>query len=449
MNILIVGGGGREHALAWGLARSPHVTSLVAAPGNAGIEEVAECRVVAADDVDGIVALAEDAAADLVVVGPEAPLVGGLADALRARGRAVFGPDRNAARIEGSKAWAKELMIRGGIPTARSGTFSSLGPAVTFVDELGGRAVVKADGLAAGKGVTVAEDRRAAVAALRDSLEGGAFGDAGSTVVVEEVLEGPEVSAFALSDGSTVLPLELSQDFKRVGDGDTGPNTGGMGAYSPLSFVDDVVRAEIWRIARRTIDVMAAEGVAYRGVLYVGLMLTADGPRVLEYNCRFGDPETEVMIPLLRTDLAGLLHACATGSLADEKVDWTGEVGVTVVLASGGYPEPYATGIPIEGLGSAGDVEGALVFHVGTAERDGRVVTAGGRALAVSATGVTIGEARTRAYRACSRISFRGMRYRRDIAARAEGAEGLRASSESPSAGRKAGSTRNRKGQGT
>ena len=416
MKVLVVGGGGREHALAWGLSRSPQLERLVAAPGNPGIAQIADCVPVAADDVAGLTDLAAREAVDLVVVGPEAPLVAGLADRLREREIPTFGPDAAAAHVEGSKAWAKALMVAGRIPTARSGTFTAVGAAADFVDELGGRAVVKADGLAAGKGVTVALDRETAVRALRDCLEGAAFGSAGATVVVEEVLEGAEVSAFSLCDGRTVVPLALSQDFKRVGESDTGPNTGGMGAYSPPPFVDAATEAAIWDLAQRTVETMAAQGVTYRGLLYTGLMLTAEGPRVLEYNCRFGDPETEAVIPRLGTDLAELLNACATGSLEDMKVDWLPDAAVTVVLASGGYPGAYATGLPIEGLAAAADVEGAVVFHAGTAERDGRVVTAGGRVLAVSALGATIAQARERAYEACSTISFEGMHYRRDIA---------------------------------
>ena len=419
MKVLLVGGGGREHALAWGLSRSPGVERLVAAPGNPGIAQIAECVPVPADDVGGLSELAAREDLDLVVVGPEAPLVAGLADRLRDLGIATFGPDAAAAHVEGSKTWAKSLMEAGGIPTARSGTFTDLDAAVAFVDDLGGRAVVKADGLAAGKGVTVALDRESAVGALRDCLQEAVFGDAGATVLVEEVLVGAEVSAFSLCDGHTVLPLTLSQDFKRVGAGDTGPNTGGMGAYSPLPSVDATTEAAIWDVAERTVQTMASQGVIYRGLLYTGLMLTADGPKVLEYNCRFGDPETEAVIPRLGSDLAELLNACATGSLQDMKVNWVPDAAVTVVLASGGYPGAYETGFPIEGLEAAAEVQGAVVFHAGTAERDGRVVSAGGRVLAVSALGATIAQARDRAYEACSRISFDGMTYRRDVAARA------------------------------
>jgi phosphoribosylamine--glycine ligase len=423
MKVLVVGGGGREHAIAWRLSQSPLVEELVAAPGNAGIASVARCVPVRADDIAGMAALVERERVDLTVVGPEAPLVAGLADRLAARGRAVFGPSADSARIEGSKAWAKDLMVRHGIPTARAGVFTELEPAVAFVDELGGRAVVKADGLAAGKGVTVASDRSQAVVALEDALVRAAFGEAGTTVLVEEVLEGPEVSAFALCDANTLIPFELSRDFKRVGDGDTGPNTGGMGAYSPVPSVGLDMEGRIWEEAViPTFEALRDEGPGYHGILYAGLMLTTEGPKVIEFNCRFGDPEAEVVIPRLRTDLAELLLACATDRLADAKVDWLDEAAVTVVLASGGYPGPYETGLDIHGLPEAAAVESVTVFHAGTTERDGRVVTAGGRVLAVSALGPTLKEARARAYEVCGRLSFDGMQYRHDIAeAAAEG----------------------------
>ena len=420
MKVLVVGGGGREHALVSRLVESPLVEDLLAAPGNAGIASVARCVSVDAADIAGIVELVGREGIDLTVVGPEAPLVAGLADELTARGYAVFGPSRSAARIEGSKAWAKDLMVRHGIPTGRAGAFTAIEPAVAFVDDLGGRAVVKADGLAAGKGVTVAGDRAEAVAALEDALVRGTFGGAGTTVLVEEVMEGSEVSAFALCDAETLVPFGLSQDFKRAGDGDTGPNTGGMGAYSPVPSVDPGTELRIWEEAViPTFEALREEGSGYRGLLYAGLMLTTDGPKVVEFNCRFGDPETEAVIPRLRSDLAELLISCATDRLADAKVDWTDEASVTVVLTSGGYPGPYTTGFEIHGLAEAAAVEGVSVFHSGTAERDGRVVTAGGRVLAVSALGPTLRDARARAYEACGRIAFDGMQFRRDIAAAA------------------------------
>jgi phosphoribosylamine--glycine ligase len=417
MKVLVVGGGGREHALCWGLARSPQVEQLHAAPGNAGIASIATCHAVAADDVAGQVALAEQLEADLVVIGPEAPLVAGLADELRARGRRAFGPGQGGARLEGSKAFAKELMVRRRIPTARAATFESMEPAVAFVDEVGGVAVVKADGLASGKGVTVASNRDEAVAALESCLVSGAFGDAGARVVVEERLEGAEVSAFSLVDAASIVPLALSQDHKRLGDGDTGPNTGGMGAYSPLPWLGEPTEERIWETVSATVRGFRDEGIAYSGLLYTGMMLTADGPKVLEYNCRFGDPETEVVIPRLRGDLAGLLAACADDRLADLKVDLTEDAAVTVVVASRGYPGTYSTGTPIDGLAAAGASPDAVVFHAGTAQRGDRVVTAGGRVLAVTGWGRTVADARARAYEAASHISFDGMVLRSDIAA--------------------------------
>jgi phosphoribosylamine---glycine ligase len=417
MRVLVVGGGGREHALATRLGQSPLVEELLVAPGNAGIASVARCIPVPAADLPGIVALVERERVDLTVVGPEAPLVAGLADALAERRHAVFGPSAASARIEGSKAWAKQLMLRHGIPTARAEVFTALEPAVAFVDELGGHAVVKADGLAAGKGVTVAADRSQAAAALEDALVRDAFGEAGATVLVEEVLTGPEVSAFALCDATTVVPFGLSQDFKRAGDGDAGPNTGGMGAYSPVPSVDEDTERRIWQeIVIPAYQALRDEGPGYRGILYAGLMLTADGPKVIEFNCRFGDPEAEALIPRLRTDLAELLTACAGDRLDGAKVDWLDEAAVTVVLASGGYPGLHETGAEIRGLSEAAALESVSVFHAGTTELDGRVVTAGGRVLAVSALGPTLRVARARAYEACGRLSFDGMQYRRDIA---------------------------------
>jgi phosphoribosylamine--glycine ligase len=420
MRVLVVGSGGREHALAWGLARSPRVTELVVAPGNAGIAMSARIvPEVAADDVAAVLELCERERPDLVVIGPEAPLVAGLADTLRERGFSVFGPEAAAARLEGSKAFAKELMVEAKVPTARAETFADLGAALAYVDELGGRAVVKADGLAAGKGVTVAADRARAEAALRQCLEGGRFGDAGARVVVEEVLEGPEVSAFALVDAHTVAPLALAQDFKRIGEGDTGPNTGGMGAYSPLPWVDASTEDAIWMIVGETVAALRARGITYRGLLYTGLMLTDDGPKVLEYNCRFGDPETEVVVPRIAGDLVDLLEATALDRLGDQKVALLDDAAMTVVLASAGYPESSTSGVAIEGLERAEGVPGATVFHAGTARRGDTVVTAGGRVLAVTGTGATIAGARAVAYRAADQIAFDGKTYRRDIAASA------------------------------
>jgi phosphoribosylamine--glycine ligase len=419
MRVLVVGGGGREHALAWRLEQDPEVDDLLAAPGNAGIAEEAECVPVAADDVAGIVDLVERERIDLTLVGSETPLVAGLADELLARGERVFGPTKDGARIEGSKAWTKELCERYGIPAARSWTVTTMDEALERLDAFDAPYVIKADGLAAGKGVVIAADRAEALRALDACLVERRFGEAGASALIEEHLTGREVSAFALTDGHDVLPLVMAQDFKRIGDGDAGPNTGGMGAFSPVPFVDEPSAERIWdEVLTRTVRAMEAEGVRYRGVLYAGLMLTAEGPKLLEYNARFGDPETQVILPRLRSDLAGLLLACAEGDLSDHGAEFTPEACVTVVCASGGYPGEYRTGLEIAGLREAAEVKGAVVFHAGTAERDGRVVTSGGRVLAVSGLGGTFAEARARAYGASDLISFEGMYRRSDIAAK-------------------------------
>lgn len=420
MRVLVVGSGGREHALVWRLSRDPSVLEVVAMPGNAGIAGEVRCEAVAAEDVPGVLDLVERERFDLTVVGPEAPLVAGLADALSARGFPVFGPSRDGARLEGSKAWTKELCDRYGIPTGGSRVVRTMEEGLTALEAFGPPFVVKADGLAAGKGVVIAEERDDAVQALRACLVDGAFGEAGSAVLVEEHLTGREVSAFAVTDGHTVLPLVMAQDFKRVGDGDRGPNTGGMGAYSPVPFVSEPTAGRIWdEVLAATVRALEAEGVRYRGVLYAGLMLTGDGPKLLEYNCRFGDPETQVVLPRVTSDLARLLLACAEGTLASQSVSLSPDACVTVVVASGGYPGPYGTGFEISGLEAAARAEGAVVFHAGTSEQQGRVVTSGGRVLSVSGTGSTIAEARALAYEACSHIGFEGMHYRRDIAERA------------------------------
>jgi phosphoribosylamine--glycine ligase len=421
VKVLIVGGGGREHALAWRLAQDPSVTRVLAAPGNAGIAAIADCFPdVATDDVDSIVNLVDQQAVDLTVVGPEAPLVAGLADSLRKRRYHVFGPSAEAARIEGSKAFAKDVMARRGVPTARAGAFEDVEKAVAFVDELGGRAVIKADGLAAGKGVTVATQREDAVAAIEACLLEGAFGAAGSTILVEELLEGPEVSVFAVTDGTgACVLLDVAADHKRAGDGDTGPNTGGMGAYSPVPAVDQA-------LAKQILDTCIAPVVdelrPYQGVLFAGVMLTEDGPKVLEYNSRFGDPESQVLFPRMSYEVGTLLLACATGRLAEVAghAGFDDGAAVTVVLASEGYPGPCRTGRSINGLEDAADVDGVTVFHAGTTRNaDGEMLTAGGRVFDVTARGATLAEARERVYRAVAHINFEGMQFRTDIAARA------------------------------
>jgi phosphoribosylamine--glycine ligase len=417
LKILVVGGGGREHALVWKLAQSPLVDELIAAPGNAGMEEAATCLPVRAEDVNGLVRIVEDQAIDVTVVGPEAPLVAGLVDALAERGYPAFGPTAAAARIEGSKVWAKDLCLRHSIPTGRAEAFDDVTRAVMFLDAFEPPYVVKADGLAAGKGVVVAATREEAVQAIEASMVDRAFGAAGDRVLIEEFLEGREVSALALTDGETVVPLVLAQDFKRVGDGDAGPNTGGMGAYSPVPFVDQATEQRIRReVLEPAVRALREEGVDYRGVLYAGLILTEQGPKVLEFNCRFGDPEAQALLPRLRSDLAEAAMATAEWRLAGADLDWTPDACVTVVLASGGYPGPYETGFPITGLESATKLDGVSVFHAGTARGDGRVVSAGGRVLAVSAVGKDLAAARERAYEACALIDFEGKHHRTDIA---------------------------------
>jgi phosphoribosylamine---glycine ligase len=417
MRVLVVGQGGREHAIVWRLAQNPTVDRLFAAPGNAGIEEVASCVHVAATDIPGIVELVDREGIDLTVVGPESPLVAGLVDELDRHGFRAFGPTAAAARLEGSKAWAKELCEKHGIPAPRSRSFTEPGEAVDYLDSLAPPYVVKADGLAGGKGVTIAAKREEAVRAIEDRLVRRSFGKAGARVLVEEHLTGREVSAVALTDGRAVLPLMLARDYKRALDGDEGPNTGGMGAYSPVPFVDAETQSHVVEdILKATVAALDAEGIRYQGALYAGLMLTAEGPKVLEFNCRLGDPETQAVLPRLTSDLGESLLACVEGNLGVYRLGWSPSACVTVVLASGGYPDEHRTGLPITGLNEAAAVPDVTVFHAGTARRDGKVVTAGGRVLAVSALGEDLADARRRAYEAASLISFDGMRYRTDIA---------------------------------
>ncbi|HJV56643.1 MAG TPA: phosphoribosylamine--glycine ligase [Methylomirabilota bacterium] len=415
-DVLLVGGGGREHSLAWKLAQSPGLGRLVAAPGNPGIAAHARCVPVKDTAIDDLVALAQRERPDLVVVGPETPLAMGLADRLRAAGFAVFGGGAAAARLESSKAFAKDLMARHRIPTARFGTFRDLESARAYCRELCAPLVVKADGLAAGKGVIICRSLEEADAALAQCLQARAFGDSGLTVVVEEFLEGEEASFFAISDGTAVLPLAAAQDHKTVWDGDRGPNTGGMGAYSPAPVMDAAMEARVMaEIVRPTIAAMAGEGTPYTGVLYVGLMITREGPKVIEFNCRFGDPECQVLLPRLDEDLLALLLAAATGKGLPSSLVWSPRASVCVVMTSAGYPGHYETGRPITGLEAAGQVDGVTVFHAGTARAGGALVTAGGRVLGVQALGADVAAAIRAAYAAVERIRFDGAHYRRDI----------------------------------
>jgi phosphoribosylamine--glycine ligase len=418
VRVLLVGGGGREHALAWKLARSPRLGRLVAAPGNPGIARHAECAPVGVDDHDGLVRLAENERADLAVIGPEMPLVAGLADRLAERGIPVFGPTARAAAIEGSKAFSKALMARHGIPTARFQSFDDPARARRFCRELGTPLVVKTDGLAAGKGAIVCTTPAEADDAIAACMERRVFGASGATVVVEEFLVGEEVSFFALVTGRHATPLAAAQDHKAVFDGDRGPNTGGMGAFCPVPCFDAATQARVMTtLVRPTIAALADEGRPYSGVLFVQLMLTADGPKIVEFNCRFGDPECQAILAPMDADLLPLLAAVARGEPAPP-VPPPARAAVCVTLASDGYPGPYQTGADISGVDDAERIPGVSVFHAGTARRDGRLVTAGGRVLGVTAVGDDVPRAIDTAYEAVGRIHFEGMHFRRDIGRR-------------------------------
>lgn len=416
MNILLVGGGGREHALAWKLRRSPRVTRLLCAPGNGGTAALAENHPVAATDLDGIVDLARRERVDLVVVGPDDPLAAGLVDRLQAAGVRAFGPTAAAARFESSKSFAKDFMRRHGIPTARSEKFRDFRAALEHVRGQTFPLVIKADGLALGKGVTIAEDAAQAERALREALVDGVFGEAGRTVLVEEFLTGREVSIHALVDGRSWLMFPDARDHKRALDGDRGPNTGGMGTLSPSGRVDDALRERIEReVLAPFLRGLREDGMDFRGMLFPGLMLTVDGPKVLEFNARFGDPETQVLLPRLRGDLLDLLEATMDGRLAGMRADWDPRTACCVVMASGGYPGSYGTGFPVSGLGAPDDA--VLVFHAGTRREGDRVLTSGGRVLGVTGLGATPAEAASRAYRAVAGIRFDNAAWRTDIGA--------------------------------
>jgi phosphoribosylamine--glycine ligase len=422
MRILIAGGGGREHALAWRLKSHTNQTQIFCAPGNPGIADVANLAAVDPADPDALLALADRESIDLTVIGPELPLDRGVVDRFRAQGRRIFGPPRAAAQLECSKVFAKGFMARHGIPTARYRVCESSNAARRAIasGEFGFPVVLKADGLAAGKGVVVAADADEAERAIRAAMEEGQFGAAGMRLVIEECLVGPEVSFFALCDGTRAVPIATAQDHKRIFDNDEGPNTGGMGAFSPSPLVDVSLQARIMReIVEPVLRGMRAEGTEYCGFLYAGLMLTCAGPKVIEYNVRFGDPEAQVVMPLVDGDLASLLSAAADGDLSARTVSLRDGVSVGVVLAAAGYPGPVQSGAPIHGLDRAARVSGVTVFHAGTARRGDAIVTSGGRVLTVVATAPDYRAAIDRAYEAAGLISFEGMQYRRDIGLKA------------------------------
>lgn len=423
MKVLVIGGGGREHALAWKAAQSPQVSEVLVAPGNAGtaLEPGVRNVDIPADDIDGLLAMAREQQVGLTIVGPEQPLVKGLADAFQSAGLACFGPRRDAAQLEGSKAFTKAFLVRHGIPTAAYQAFTEVEPALAYLRDRGAPIVVKADGLAAGKGVVVAATLVEAERAVRDMLAGNAFGEAGHRVVIEECLQGEEASFIAIVANGTVLPLASSQDHKARDDGDRGPNTGGMGAYSPAPVVTPAMHERIMHeVMLPTVAGLAAEGIDYTGFLYAGVMIGEDGvPRVLEYNCRFGDPETQPIMMRLRSDLVGLCQAALDGELAAQEIDWDPRAAVGVVLAAGGYPAAYQTGRHIEGLEDAAGLADTKVFHAGTRLENDAVVTAGGRVLCATALGATVTEAQRQAYRLVDRIRWEDMTYRRDIGYRA------------------------------
>ena len=416
MNILVIGSGGREHALYWKLSESPQTEQIYAIPGNPGMGASAA---IALDDHAAILRFAKEHEIGLVVVGPEVPLMNGLVDELEAAGIRAFGPRANAAEIEGSKSFAKDLMKKYGIPTARYEVFTAAEPARAYIRQEGAPIVVKADGLAAGKGVIVAMTEQEALDAVDAIMEDHSFGDAGARVVIEEFMEGEEASLLAFTDGRTIRPMISAQDHKRAYDGDRGPNTGGMGTYAPAPVMTpEMTERAVEEILKPTIAAMAKEGRVYRGCLYLGLMVTADGPKVVEFNARFGDPETQVVLPLLDSDLVAIMCACADGTLADVPIRWKDGAAVCVVLASGGYPGHYDKGQEIHGLADA-EAMGALVFHAGTAMKDGKLVTNGGRVLGVVGRGADISSAVDAAYAAATKISFKDAYYRKDIAHRA------------------------------
>jgi len=420
MRVLVLGGGGREHALIWKLRQSPRITKLYCAPGNGGIAQEAECLPADLRNLDSLTALARQVKPDLTVVGPELPLTLGVVDEFTRQGWLVFGPTKAAAQLESSKSFAKEFLQRYHIPTAPYAICDSIEQVRSALSHFHAPVVVKADGLAAGKGVVIAKNKEEAAGVAAEMLSGKMVGEAGSRVVLEECLKGDELSFLVLSDGERVAPLVGAQDHKRVGDGDTGPNTGGMGAYSTADLVDDQMRDWLVNhIAKPVVEGMKAEGAEYKGVLYCGLMMTARGPMVLEFNCRFGDPETQPILMRLESDLLEAIEASIEGRVSEGDFRWSGDASVCVVMSSGGYPGTFAVGKRIDGLEDAATVEGVKVFHAGTTKRDGAYYTSGGRVLGVTARAADLETAVARAYQACGKICFDGAHYRKDIAARA------------------------------
>ncbi len=420
MKVLVVGGGGREHALCWKISQSPLVKTLYCAPGNPGIAELAECVHIGADEIDALLDFALAEKIDLTLVGPEVPLTMGIVDQFQAAGLEIFGPNQAAAQIEGSKGFSKDLMARHNIPTAAYQSFSDHAAAVAYIREQGAPIVVKADGLAAGKGVIVAMTEGEAIAGVDDIMLDKVFGSAGASVVIEEFMEGEEASFFAFTDGKNILPLASSQDHKRAFDGDEGPNTGGMGAYSPAPVVTAALHDEIVEtIVKPTIEGMAADGHPYVGILYVGLMIKDGKPRVVEYNARFGDPEAQPLLMRMKSDIVPVLQACARGELTQDSIEWHDKAAVCVVMASGGYPGRFEKGLPISGLDAAAKIDDLVVFHAGTTLIDGVVVNNGGRVLGVTGLGADVASAIECAYLGINEIRWQDVHYRKDIGQKA------------------------------
>ncbi len=419
MNVLVIGSGGREHALAWKIAQSPNLDKLFCAPGNPGMANLGTCVDIGVNDIDKLIAFAKENNIDMAMVGPEDPLANGLVDSFAEAGLKAFGPSAAAAQLEASKAFAKRIMAKYDIPTAEYAEFSNADEALAYVNEKGAPLVIKADGLAAGKGVTVALDKETAIAAINESMVEGIFGDAGSKIIIEECLVGEEASFLAFTDGTCVLPMLTSQDHKPAYDGDTGPNTGGMGAYSPAPVVTKELFDEVFEtVLKRCVEGMATEGTPYKGILYAGLMMTDSGPKVVEFNCRFGDPETQVVLPQMKSELLPLLEACCDGTLDSQSIDWHDGACVSVVMASGGYPKAYEKGKAITGIDNA-EQDGTIVFHAGTKIQNGELVTNGGRVLNVTALGNDIPSTIEKAYAAVEKINFDKAAFRTDIGKKA------------------------------